>query len=130
MTTSLKDLFSCPISGRMFQEPLIDPCGHVFEKKQIMGWLGRHPFCPLSKRSITSDELQENPLINTAVAVITRVMRESSISSDHGLFWLLISPVERLPVFVAATQIDQVRQRDLAAGVPTRLDPPQFFRSF
>ena len=39
--------FVCTISHDIMSEPVITPCGHLFEKKQIEEWLGRNRKCPV-----------------------------------------------------------------------------------
>ncbi len=39
MSDEIPDNFICPISQDIMENPVIDSCGHYFEKQNILDWL-------------------------------------------------------------------------------------------
>eukprot|EP01079_Euglenida_sp_SAG-EU17-18_P002325 gene2325-3161_t len=49
-----------PISMELLQNPVMDPCGHTFEKKLIRHWVRIHGNCPISRKKLTVRQLVPN----------------------------------------------------------------------
>ena len=66
---SSKDLESltCPISGDVFQDPVIDPHGHTFEKKGIEAWLSKNTTCPVSCEPLALTQLSPNRAVKELI---------------------------------------------------------------
>lgn len=75
---SLQDWLACPISGEPFVEPVVDPCGHTFEKKQIEQWLVNHSACPISRNHLNVRDLKAN----LAVQLLMEKLRGQHQVSD------------------------------------------------
>lgn len=72
LASNLHNLLKCPITGEQLQDAVVDPCGHTFEKVDIIHWLKDDPFCPLSRNPLTVSELKPNLLVKDVVLVLGR----------------------------------------------------------
>jgi U-box domain len=61
--------FYCPISLRIMQNPVLDNCGHCFDRDSITTWLDIHTMCPISRKPLQARDLIE------AVALKERIHR-------------------------------------------------------
>jgi len=55
--------YTCPITHEIMKDPVVDPCGHRFERRAIQDWLNKHLTCPLSRISLSRGDLQDDPLM-------------------------------------------------------------------
>ena len=60
--------FTCPITGELMREPVVDPEGHTYEKSAIMGWLERNTTSPMTRTYLTADMLKPNRAVQDAIA--------------------------------------------------------------
>jgi len=49
------ELFICPISQCIMQEPVSTRCGHTFEESCIRQWLSKNEHCPVCNKKISKD---------------------------------------------------------------------------
>lgn len=52
--------FVCPLSYRVMENPFFDACGHSFEKAAIESWVVQQGTCPISRKSLTLQDLKPN----------------------------------------------------------------------
>jgi hypothetical protein len=72
----LKQRLSCPLSYELLTDPVIDPCGHTFEKSYIVGWLNINPICPLSKHPLSLANLVPNRVAQDAAELLSRLEQQ------------------------------------------------------
>lgn len=48
----VEDLYLCPITMEILEEPLVSNCGHTFEKSAINDWMKKNKNCPVCKTEI------------------------------------------------------------------------------
>ena len=46
------EMFICPISQAIMEEPMITSCGHTFEESYAKQWLEKNNYCPICKQQI------------------------------------------------------------------------------
>jgi hypothetical protein len=68
----LENLFMCPLSLDTFEDPVVDKCGHTFERTNIQDWLQKNDTCPLFRERITSKGLMPNRVVKQAIDILKR----------------------------------------------------------
>jgi hypothetical protein len=68
----LETLLTCPLSLDTLEDPVIDKCGHTFERQQIQVWLQNNDTCPLSRERITRADLSPNRMVKQAVDILKK----------------------------------------------------------
>ncbi len=63
----LEDLLTCPISLAIMKDPVIDPCGHTFDRLWIHSALLKKQECPISRQPLRVHQLAENRLVMEAI---------------------------------------------------------------
>lgn len=66
---TMRDLFSCPLSYELFQDPVTEEegtCSHTFERTWIQEWIVDNPTCPLSRSPLRLDQLIANERVQSA----------------------------------------------------------------
>jgi STIP1 family protein 1 len=58
----------CPITLDLFQDPVVTPYGHTYERSAILAHLERTPVDPLTNNPLTPDQLIEHVDMRNAVA--------------------------------------------------------------
>ena len=64
------DLLACPISYELIEDPVIDKCGHTFERATLEGWLATNPRCPLSNQELHAADLTTNFALRDVIAIL------------------------------------------------------------
>ena len=59
---------SCPITGLPLTDPVVDPEGNTYERNAILHWLETHPTSPLTRQSLSVDQLVPNRAIQALIA--------------------------------------------------------------
>ena len=59
----LSDGFYCPITFNICHDPVIDPDGSTFEKAAIMNWIRLHGSSPVTRNSLSIEQLYPNHVI-------------------------------------------------------------------
>ena len=67
---NLAEVFTDPITLEVITDPVIDKCGHTFERAQVVGWIQDHHTCPISRNKLESDELISNRVVKEAITII------------------------------------------------------------
>jgi hypothetical protein len=116
------DLFIDPISHEFMSEPVINSCGHTFEKKSMDGWIvenGPVPLCPLCSAPICG--LVTNLLFRNAINIL--------VDPDNALKYEIkdLSDEEQDELNPAIDSIQKRRESDRQAGIPDRLANPLIY---
>jgi hypothetical protein len=51
------DQFICPITNKMFIDPVITKYGHMFERDAILNWIEQSGYCPITAGSLHDTDL-------------------------------------------------------------------------
>lgn len=49
--------YICPLTLSLMAEPVIDTCGHCFDRDAIATWLEYHSICPISRKPLSTSDL-------------------------------------------------------------------------
>ena len=124
ITNSLSDLLIDPISYELMQDPVIDPCGHTFERVQIQGWLRINASCPLSRRPMTAANLINNLIVRDALEVLAHA--PASVISGNDTIGDLSDEDQQI-VQMAMASLNRQRANDQENEIPDRLATPRSF---
>jgi hypothetical protein len=69
----------CPITCRIFRDPVIAGDGHIYERAAIMRWIAEHGTSPLTRQPLNLNELQADDYLRN----LADQRRSSSISSNY-----------------------------------------------
>jgi hypothetical protein len=58
---------TCMLTATLFEDPVIAPSGHTFEKWALLEWLERNPTDPMTREPLTKDQLYPNRAVLEAV---------------------------------------------------------------
>ena len=89
----------CPLSLDTFKDPVMDACGHTFERTNIEDWLKKNDTCPLSRERITIEDLDSNLTVKQAVDILKKrgQAQDGSVAvADEKESKMVISAVEQL----------------------------------
>jgi hypothetical protein len=101
----LETLLTCPLSLDTLEDPVIDKCGHTFERQQIQDWLQKNDTCPFSRERITRADLSPNLVVKQAVGIL----KQRGRAPDGGV--AVADEQERAMVVRA---VEQLRPKTLA----------------
>ncbi|HVX00500.1 MAG TPA: U-box domain-containing protein [Candidatus Babeliaceae bacterium] len=63
----------CSPSLENISDPVIDPCGHTFDKKDILQWLATHNICPVSNLPLRVNDLIPNVIVREGIEALKRM---------------------------------------------------------
>lgn len=95
--TSVYDNCQCPISAELMKDPVIDACGHTFERSAIQRVFnkatreGKPALCPLSRLPISEDRL----VVNLAVKDLAKEMEGCHFSPESQMLIAMMAQVIR-----------------------------------
>lgn len=49
--------YRCPLTLRLMADPVVDSCGHCFDRDAISNWLAFNSICPISRKPLSSSDL-------------------------------------------------------------------------
>ena len=61
------DAYICPISGDIMKDPVMDPEGNTYERKKIEEWLTRIQTSPITRSTLTKEQLSPNRALKDAI---------------------------------------------------------------
>lgn len=74
----------CPITEEPMTNPVLTPCGHTFEKVNIVAWIAKNSTCPTCRTVISSDQLIPNRALADAIARLPKKILEDLNSSQES----------------------------------------------
>lgn len=108
----MKDLLICPISYALLEDPVVDTCGHTFEREMIVTWLQQHTTCPLARNhTLRVTELKTNYVVKDILEVLARHNSDPSTLDEE----------EQSIVHTGLEQIIHQRSVDADQGIPDRV---------
>lgn len=125
--SELTNLLLCPQSHVPMQDPVIDPCGHTFERRQIEARLSDNPTCPLSARPISVDQLMPNRAVRLAVETLAHAPAMAGGSASDLVNFSAFDDESREILNVAIAALRAQREIDRRNNVPDRLPEAQRF---
>jgi hypothetical protein len=69
-TEEIEALLTCSLSLDKLEDPVIDKCGHTFERNYIETWLQSHHTCPISRNRVTIEDLIPNRVVKQAIDIL------------------------------------------------------------
>jgi hypothetical protein len=60
--------YICPLCGGVYNNPVVDGCGHVFCSDCITLSMKKSVFCPISYRDLSKDSFHQIPFINSIIS--------------------------------------------------------------
>lgn len=95
--------YYCPLTMHLMEDPVLDGCGHCFDREAITSWLNYHSMCPISRKPLTTDDLiPETALQERIQHWKSRHLFSSepdlltlSETDSHSQFELMLLPQER-----------------------------------
>lgn len=123
----LTHLLSCPQSHLLMQDPVIDPCGHTFEREQIEGRISVNPTCPLSKRPITVDQLMPNRAVRLALEILAHLPAGTATSDSDVVQFSTLDEDSRGILSIAIKALRAQIELDRQNNIPERLPVPEQF---
>jgi hypothetical protein len=59
--------YVCPLTLQIMEDPVMDGCGHCFDRAAIVGWLDYHEFCPISRKPLHFQNLHAATPLNDRI---------------------------------------------------------------
>ena len=66
-STDTQQYLICPLTLKLFNDPVIAEDGHTYERKAITEWITQHGKSPITKKPLSTDRLTPNHAIKDAV---------------------------------------------------------------
>jgi hypothetical protein len=95
----LETLQAWSISLEKLEDPVIDKCGHTFERNYIETWLQSHHTCPISRNRVTIEDLIPNRVVKQAIDIL----KQRGRAQDGSV--AVADEKERAIILRAATQL-------------------------
>ena len=51
--------YYCPLTLNLMKDPVLDRCGHCFDREAILPWLSQHECCPISRKPLHPNDLMD-----------------------------------------------------------------------
>jgi len=89
------DHFLCPLTLDFMRDPVITKYGHSFDREAIEEWITLHENCPLTRKSLTMDEIYPSITLKSAVEDLLNNNPELRASgSEKNSYMTCMQPVE------------------------------------
>ena len=77
---------TCPLTGELMRDPVIDADGNSFERANILVWLKDRGRSPITNRVMTKDELRPNTILRETIERKREEARRQKALEDasHG----------------------------------------------
>ena len=72
----------CCITYQTMTDPVVDADGHTYEREAIVQWLRIHSTSPMTRRSMTIDELRPNRAVLDAISELRGTSKEEEIKKQ------------------------------------------------
>jgi hypothetical protein len=102
--------FTCPLSGEVIEDPVMDSCAHNFERKAICDWLEHHSCCPISRKTLSEADLVPNHIL------AERIDRWKWRNEHDGIM------LDEDPTCSSSDDEETLRKQQLEVAVETDLD--------
>ena len=76
-TFDMNEAFTCPISGKLIEDPVSTIYGHLYERKEIERWVCINAACPLTAAPLTLKDLFPQPSVKEAIAQYKKVLSQT-----------------------------------------------------
>lgn len=67
LTSNIPNDFYCPISLQLMKNPYVSKYGHSFEYDEIKKWIEQQKKCPITRKSLTLDEIFPNTSLRNSI---------------------------------------------------------------
>jgi hypothetical protein len=118
--------YYCPLTLHLMEEPVLDGCGHCFDRDAITSWLNYHSICPISRKPLEIDDLIPETALQERIRHWHEVQRSLhgsdepdllslSETDSHSQLELMLLPQERrvLSVIKFRKQVRTQRKRHI-----------------
>jgi hypothetical protein len=62
------EVFLCPITQELMEDPVVTPCGHCFERVAIVTWIKQHGTDPMTRAPLQESQLVPCYVLKDAIA--------------------------------------------------------------
>ena len=83
---ALLDALTCPISGKLFVDPVTAVCGHTFSRRMLAKWMsqpGRQSSCPTCRAPLYHESPHQWP-VNTTLADLCERFLNDALREGRG----------------------------------------------
>ena len=86
----LVDALTCPVSGKLFVDPVTTVCGHSFSRRCLSTWMARTdraPSCPTCRAPLSHENPRRWPVNTTLVDLVERFLGDEladALASEPG----------------------------------------------
>jgi hypothetical protein len=95
--------YVCPLTLQIMDDPVLDGCGHCFDRDAITAWLSFHSMCPISRKPLCTRDLIEAVALKERIASWKKEhevdadsdVLQFSVRDSHSQFELMLLPQER-----------------------------------
>ena len=77
---ALLDALTCPISGKLFVDPVTAVCGHTFSRRMLAKWMsqpGRQSSCPTCRAPLYHESPHQWPVNTTLADLCERFLNDA-----------------------------------------------------
>ncbi len=84
----------CCITYQNMTDPVIDADGHTYEREAIVQWLRIHSTSPMTRRSMTIDELRPNRAVRDAISELRGTSNSATVVFPMEFYYLALLPAK------------------------------------
>jgi len=67
---------ACPLTLKLFEDPVVDREGHTYERVAILKWLDSHSTSPMTRQNLRSTDLTPNRKVKELCALVISLLDE------------------------------------------------------
>lgn len=102
-----KGIFYCSITADLLRDPVIDPEGNTYERRDIVQWIKDNGKSPLTNSALKVDQLYDN---TTLLTVLFYEIQQADVSLNREEIEDWIKEVSRCPQAEPALSGDQLKE--------------------
>ena len=111
----VKESYCCPITMSVLQVPVIDPDGNTFERDAIKHWIRTHGTSPITRTSLTQQQLYSNTTLAYALQEVITDSKMIKFDPPASMQYVQIEPT----TFEEAGDIEEGTAESPAAATTT-----------
>lgn len=76
--------YECPITEKTMRDLVLTPCGHTFDRVDLLSWIAQNPTCPECRAEVLSDQLIPNRALAAAIERLPKETLENLTASQES----------------------------------------------